>query len=151
MKLTPKKTFVQHWQENGLQKHFQAAKDLLVMATHLVHPDPSCPISLTTDASDTAIGAALEQFKDGSWQPLGFWSKNLPSDKRKWTVYRRELFAIQQGLRHFLPEIDGRHVIVYTDHLPIVGTFKSTAPQPHAPIARHHIVEIGYWTHDVHQ
>ena len=104
-------------------------------ATELVHPDPSAPISLTTDASDEAIGGVLEQFTDGKWQPLGFWSRHLPPDKKKWTVYRRELYAVHQGMRHFLPEFKGKHLIVYTDHKPLLGTFTSAQPQPHDPVA----------------
>ena len=39
---------------------FDRAKEMLANATMLNHPDPSSPIALTADASDTAIGAVLE-------------------------------------------------------------------------------------------
>ena len=36
------------------------AKEMLANATMLSHPDPSSPIALTTDISDTAVGSVLE-------------------------------------------------------------------------------------------
>ena len=64
-----------------MQVHFDEAKLLLMSACELVHPDPNSPIALTTDASNHAIGGVLEQFNKGKWEPLGFWSKGLKSDK----------------------------------------------------------------------
>ena len=60
-----------------MQKHFDESKALLMKATKLVHPDPAAPLAMTTDASMVAIGAVLEQFVNGTWQPLGFWSRHL--------------------------------------------------------------------------
>ena len=53
------------------------AKNALSQATLLHHPVPGAPIALTTDASDTAIGAVLEQQVHGQWQPLAFFSHQL--------------------------------------------------------------------------
>ncbi|KAJ8372425.1 hypothetical protein AAFF_G00289610 [Aldrovandia affinis] len=38
----------------------------------LSHPVPDAPIALTTDASDYAVGAVLEQLVKGTWRPLAF-------------------------------------------------------------------------------
>ena len=55
---------------------FIAAKTALSTATILVFPDPTEETSLTTDASDTAVGAVVEQ-RSGSqpWRPVRFMSK----------------------------------------------------------------------------
>jgi len=42
---------------------FEECKKSLGRATELVHPDPTAELILTTDASDTAIGAVIEQAK----------------------------------------------------------------------------------------
>ena len=34
--------------------------------------DVEAPLAVTSDASDTAMGAVLEQFNNGSWEPLAF-------------------------------------------------------------------------------
>ena len=149
IKLPPKMTFERYWSENNLDVDFQNAKNLLLKATALVHPDPQAPKALTTDASDKAVGGVLEQFSDGRWQPIGFWSKHLPKDKQKWTVYRRELYAVHQAMRHFLQDFDGQHLVIWTDHKPLLGSFSSDHPQPHDPIANNMIMEISQWTNDV--
>jgi hypothetical protein len=44
-----------------LQKAFQTAKGALASAVPLHHPHPSTVLSLATDASDTHVGAVLQQ------------------------------------------------------------------------------------------
>ena len=50
-----------------LNKAFEKAKNTLSQATLLHHPVPGAPLALTTDASDIAIGAVLEQPIHGQW------------------------------------------------------------------------------------
>ena len=95
------------------------------------------------------MGACLEQWIDNQWKPLAFWSKQLKPNEQKWSCFKRELYAIQQALRHFMVEVDGRHVTVLTDHLPIVGAFKNQNALNHDPIARAHLLEISNWTNDI--
>ena len=56
---------------------FQAAKDALAKATLLHHPVSGARTALTTDASDTAMGAVLEQQIGDQWQPLAFYRRQL--------------------------------------------------------------------------
>ena len=149
MKLPPGKSFISYWKENNMLYHYNRAKKLLMSATELVHRDTSAPLGLTTDASDKAIGGVLEQRVDNVWQPLGYWNKHLSTDKQKWSVFRRELHAIQQSMRAFLPDFEGRHLIVWTDHKAIVDAFKASSPQPHDSVAYNAILEISQWTSDI--
>ena len=64
-----------------MDQAFNQAKQLLVNATLLHHPVPEATTALTTDASDTAIGAVLEQQVDGHWQPLAFLVVSLTKPK----------------------------------------------------------------------
>ena len=68
----PGKSFKKVWEEEGLETHFKKAKQLLVMACQLTHPDPNAPLALVADASGKAAGASLEQLTGGSGAPLGF-------------------------------------------------------------------------------
>ncbi|GFR69413.1 Pol polyprotein, partial [Elysia marginata] len=43
------------------QEAFDSAKEVLIKAVLLHHPQPDAPTSLTVDASKTAVGAQLEQ------------------------------------------------------------------------------------------
>lgn len=51
---------------------FSSCKRSLGEATMLAHPAPNSDMALTTDASDAAIGAVLEQEIDGLWRQLWF-------------------------------------------------------------------------------
>ena len=53
----------------------------------------------------------LDQYVNGSWKPLGFWSKAFTKPQQSYTTYRRELMAIQQAMRHFNSQFNGRHLI----------------------------------------
>ena len=76
------------WSDD-MDRAFNQAKEMLAKATLLNHPDPSSPIVLTTDASDTAIGAVLEQKFKGNCQPLAFLSKKLKTAEQKYSTYDR--------------------------------------------------------------
>ena len=56
---------------------FHSAKDTLANATMLSHPVVDSPISPTTNASNIAIGAALEQGVEQVWKPPAFFSKQV--------------------------------------------------------------------------
>ena len=146
---TPKVKFTETWKTMGLQKNFEQSKKMLILAANLQHPDPLAPLALTTDASKFAIGGVLEHFVGGYWRPLGYFSKHLPPSKQVWSTFRREMVAISQSVRHFHDEIAGRHLVVWTDHQPIVHAFKSPNSQNHDAISQNHLNEIAQWTSDV--
>ena len=58
LKLSPK---VFTWSAE-IDSAFAKAKGVLISLPTLIHPDPSAPISLASDASDIHIGGALHQF-----------------------------------------------------------------------------------------
>ena len=145
----PCKKFTDIWKQDGLQHYYNLSKRMLANACLLTHPDTRAPLALTTDSSATSIGGCLEQYINGRWEPLGFFSKHLKTNEVAWSTFKRELYAIQQGLRHFMAEIDGRHVVCYTDHLPIVGAFQNPGALMHDNVAKAHLVEISQWTQDV--
>ena len=128
---------------------FNDAKQLLQRAVTLNHPDPRAPIALSTDASKFALGASIDQLVDGVWKPLGFWSRALKPTQQNYSTYRRELMAIMYSMRHFNDLFNGRHLTVFCDHAPIIGTFKSQELQSHDPIALNAIREIGMFTSDI--
>jgi len=59
----------------------------------LVHPRKQATL-ISSDASDTQMGAVLEQYHQGQWESLGFFSKELSSAQRTYSTYDRELQAI---------------------------------------------------------
>ena len=104
---------------------FQESKLRLANSVKLAHPDPSAPITLTTDASDLAVGAVLSQGSDQ--KPLGFFSKKLSVAEKKYNAFDKELLAVYLAIKHFRPHLDGRHFPVVTDHKPLCGAIRSSA------------------------
>ena len=96
---------------------FSVSKARLASSVPLAHPDSTAAVSLTTDASDVAVGAVLSQGPDQS--PLGFFSKKLSAAERKYSAFDKELLGIYLAIRHFRPYLDGRHFPVFTDHKPL--------------------------------
>ena len=146
---TPKQKFTDTWKLEKLDEPYLMAKQMLAKACMLVHPDPAAILAVTTDSSATSIGGVLEQYTNGRWEPLGFFSRHLKPNEVAWSTFKRELYALQQSLRHFMAEIDGRNVICFTDHKPIVGAFQNPSALDHDHVAKAHLIEVSQWTQDV--
>ena len=74
---------------------------------------------LLTDASDTGMGATLEQKLSNIWKPLAFISRKFFPDQRKCNAYDRELTAIYEAIKHFRHFMEGRDFKILTDHKPL--------------------------------
>ena len=103
---------------------FQDCKSSLSRDTLLAHPDPSALLVLFTDASDTAIGAALQQRVCDAWQPLAFYSHKLSPAQRKCSPYDRELLAVYDAIKFLRHMVEGRHFVTVTDHKPLTYAFQ---------------------------
>ena len=67
----------------------------------LTHPHHDALTSIMTDASDTAVGAVLQQEIDNHWHPIAFFSKKLTPAETRYSTFDRELLAIYLAVRHF--------------------------------------------------
>jgi len=104
-----------------MQAAFLSAKQALASATPLFHPDPSAKLSLATDASDSHVGAVLQQRHASGWQPLAFFSKKLSPTESRYSTFDRELLAVYLSVRHFRFLLEGRPFTVFSDHKPLVA------------------------------
>ena len=118
--LSPKVTFT--WSDKQ-ESAFSASKQLLESAMALHHPVPGVPLRLSTDASDIALGAALDQMVAGIWQPLGFYSRHFTAAERNYSTFDRELCAAYHSVRHFKHILEGSCFQLQLDHKPLVQAF----------------------------
>jgi cleavage and polyadenylation specificity factor subunit 1 len=108
---------------------FQNAKSSLATAVPLKHPDPTAPLSLATDASNSHVGAVLQQKTNGSWQPLSFFSKKLSATETRYSTFDRELLAAFLSVKHFRFFLEGRPFTLFTDHKPLLAAIsKQSTP-----------------------
>jgi cleavage and polyadenylation specificity factor subunit 1 len=70
------------------------------------------------------MSAVLQQRVPNDWQPLAFFTKKLNPAQQKYSVYDRELLAIDEALNHFCHMLEARYFIIFTDHKPITYTFQ---------------------------
>ena len=127
---------------------FQECKDALLRAVPLHHPAPDAALSLAVDASDTHVGAALQQLVAGSWRPLGFFSKKLAPPELKYSAFDRELLAAYADIRHFRFMVEGRPFVLFTDHLPLVSAIHRVSP-PWTARQQRHLSFISEFTTDI--
>lgn len=104
---------------------FEACKSSLAEAALLAHPDCDAQLALVTDASDTAMGAVIQQKKGTQWQPLAFFSRKLNPAQQKYSPYDRELLAIYEAIRYFKHMLEARVFTIFTDHKPLCFAFAS--------------------------
>lgn len=131
-----------------LEQAFQNCKESLSKATLLAHPEPEAKITLTTDASDTALGAVVQQETTEGWQPLAFMSKKLNRTQTKYSPYDRELLAIYIAVRHFRHLLEGRKFTIFTDHKPLVYAFQQDLSHS-SPRQARHLDYIGQFSTDI--
>ena len=67
---------------NSEVEAFRKLKEVLAGQLGLFQLDPDQPFILRADASDLAIGAVLEQQREGRWVPVGFFSRKLAKSQR---------------------------------------------------------------------
>ena len=100
-RLSPKSNFDLKWNESA-NSAFIESKQILANATLLVHPDHTAPLNIRCDASDFAVGHALQQYINNVWQSLSFFRHNL----------------------------EGRYFFVNTDHKPLTFIMSSVTERP---------------------
>jgi len=100
---------------------FATSKQKLSEVADLAHPSHGAALVLAVDASNTHVGAVLQQVErqGQSPRPLGFFSKKLDKAQTNYSAFDRELLALYLGIRHFRWALEGRRFSVQTDHKPL--------------------------------
>lgn len=99
---------------------FTGLKDLLVSYDVLAFPDFDKPFTLTTDASDYAIGAVLSQGESGKERPIAFISRSLNKTEENYATNEKEMLAIVWALDNLRSYLYGaKRIRILTDHQPL--------------------------------
>ena len=119
------------WTEEA-RAAFAEAKEALANATLLSHPKLAAPTAIVSDASDTAVGAVLQQYIDGTWSPISYFSKKLKPSETRYSTFDRELLAIYLAVKHFRHFIEGCVFHICTNHKPLIYALDARADH-HSP------------------
>ena len=110
--LLRRKTFI--WSSEQ-EKSFTNIKQALTSATVLAHPRSDAEFVLSTDASQYAVGATLEQ----NGHPIAYLSHRLSPAEANWDTGDQELLAVMIALREWNLYLRGRPFKLRTDLEPI--------------------------------
>ena len=109
------------------EEAFNELKTKLTEAPVLKTADPEKDYTVTSDGSDTVVGAVLSQVHDSGDHPVAFESRKMTSAEVNYPTHERELLAVIHALRTWRHYLEGRRFKVVTDHYAL----KFLMTQPH--------------------
>ena len=127
---------------------FTSAKASLAKAAMLFHPKLDAPTCVISDASDSAVGAVLQQYSGHVWHPIVYFSKALQPAETRYSTFDRELLAIYLALKHFRHFLEGREFFILTDHRPLTYALTSGSTD-YTPRQIRHLDFISQFTSDI--
>ena len=95
-----------------------------------------------------AMGGVLEQFIDGQWKRISFFSKKLCHAETNYSTYDRELLAIYLAVRHLQYFVEGRTFHINTDHKPLTFVLQSSSDR-RSPRQSCQLAFISEFTNDI--
>jgi hypothetical protein len=104
------------------QTAFNRIKEAIASEPIVRLPNPELEFTVTTDASDTAVGAVLTQrFPDTNFDhPIAFHSRKMKESELNYPPWAKELLAIVDALRTWRVYLDGQKFKIVTDHQALV-------------------------------
>jgi len=127
---------------------FEELKKRLCSGLILQRVSPTKPFVLRVDASGYAIGATLEQLKQGNEKPtaqdvidkktvpVAFLSRKLTQGQRHWTPRELETYAIILALQKWESWIGLQPILVLTDHQSLEAWTREVLDTPSGPVGR---------------
>ena len=109
---------------------FKTLKEKLTSAPVLMLPDNTKPFILHTDASNSALGAVLEQLDEkGEQRVVAYLSRALNDAEKNYSTTERECLAIVWATKVLRPYLYGQEFTVITDHHSLVWlmTYKDSS------------------------
>jgi hypothetical protein len=96
---------------------FEEMKKLATTAPVLAFFVQGHPTKFETDASRNATGGLIFHLQEnGTWKPVGYFSKTMTPTERAYPIQDCELLAVVQTLEHYEPELLDTKFFVVTDH-----------------------------------
>ena len=101
------------------EKSFKDLRQALCESSILQYPDFENLFTVTTDASNYAIGSVLSKKKDGMDVPVVYMSRVLVGPELNYSTTAKECFAVLYAVNQFRPYIYGRKFTLMSDHEPL--------------------------------
>jgi hypothetical protein len=102
--------------DSQCQTAFEILKEKLSTTPVLQGPNWSLPFHISTNASDTTLGAVLHQKENQIIHAIYFISKNLTPPKCNYTVTEKEFLDVVYSINKFWHYITGYETFIHIDH-----------------------------------
>ena len=132
----------------GMLQAVDEVKHAIANATLLVHPVRDTVLSITMDASDTAIAGVLHQHRRGQLQPLSFFSLRLNNAETHYSTFYRKLLAVAVSKKK--KKKKKKRLIIITDLKPLTSSIiKSNTTSTWSQRAERNLLFISQFTTDI--
>lgn len=131
------------------QEAFDKCKNVITDEVVLQFQHPSAPLALSVDASNSCIGAVIEQNVKDTWRPLAFFSRKMTPAQQRYSAFDKELFAVKEGISHFRHFLEGRSFTVFTDHRPLISGLRAKSSDKWTNRQQRHFTFISEFTSDI--
>ena len=101
------------------EEAFNQLKEVIKKNPTVMIPDMSLKFTVTTDASDSAMGAVLSQTINNVKTPVDFFSRGFNDTQKRYSTYEKEATALIQALKYWQYLLIGKPFILETDHKPL--------------------------------
>ena len=110
------------WQWNIPQEEaFIKIKEELCKSTVLSFYDPNLSTKVSADASSYGLGAVLLQQHNSQWKPVAYASHSMSETEKRYSQIEKEALAVTWACDKFANYISGIHIIIETDHKPLLS------------------------------
>lgn len=124
---------------------FEKLKLLIISHPILRYPNFEQKFTLTTDASNYAIGAVLSQ----EGHPVCFISRTLNNHERNYSATDKEFLAIIRSVNYLRPYLYGRKFKIYTDHQPIKFLHSKYRGKDMSPRHQRWLLKLGEYDFEI--
>ena len=101
------------------------------------------------DASFGGVGGTLCVYRNKSWIPAEFYSRQLLSTEKNYSILDLEAAALLVSIEHFRYQLAGRFFKVFTDHRPLVNIINGPAPSSRLTRWKIRLLEYDFEIHHV--
>ena len=105
-------------------KHFNAIKTQIANHTENTHYNPQLERRIKCDASQSGLGAALEQLTCNGWKPISFASIFLNSNEERYSINELELLGVVWYIECLKKYLYGKDFSIITDHRQLLSILK---------------------------
>eukprot|EP00253_Pinus_taeda_P029465 PITA_29465 len=96
------------------KKSFEEIKKALTQAPVLINADFSKEFLIFTFASEnTVVGVLLQKGKQGTEQPISFFSKTLANAELKYNILEKKAYALVKAIKDFRIYVVHSHIVAY--------------------------------------